>query len=112
MNGGDISQRIIESITTSKANISRLASADVIGNREGTNKRKRVQFDSIPMDIGPLSEDMMEPRNTFISKDLYLSMTPEDLSERWYIIVAQAALTLKATTRKLVRWAIIPLARG
>ena len=38
-------------------------------------------------------------------------MTPEDLSERWCISVAQAALTLKATTRKLVRSALMPLAR-
>ena len=63
------------------------------------------------MDIGPLSEDMMEPRKTFIFKDQHSSMTPKDLSERWCISVAQAALTLKATTRKLVRSAIMPLAR-
>ena len=38
-------------------------------------------------------------------------MSPEDLSERWNISVAQAALTLKATTRKLIRSALMPMAR-
>jgi hypothetical protein len=33
------------------------------------------------------------------------------LSERWGLSVAQAALTLRATTRKLVRSALMPLAR-
>ena len=111
MNVGDINHRIIQSITTSKANISRLSSADVIGTREESRKRKRVQFDLSQNEIGPLDENMMEPRRTFISKDRHSSMTPEDLSERWCISVAQATLTLKATTRKLVRSALMPLAR-
>jgi hypothetical protein len=34
-----------------------------------------------------------------------------DLSERWGLSVAQAALTLKATTRHLLRSALMPLAR-
>ena len=45
----------------------------------------------------------------FLSAEQHLNMTPEDLSERWVISVAQAALTLKATTHKLVRSEIMPL---
>ena len=41
MNVGDTNHRIIQSITTSKANISRLSSADVIGTREESRKRKK-----------------------------------------------------------------------
>ncbi len=48
MNVGDINHRIIQSITTSKANISRISSADLIGTRQQNVKRKRVQFDLQP----------------------------------------------------------------
>ena len=74
-------------------------------------KERGYNLTSLKNEIGPLDENMMEPRRTFISKDRHSSMTPEDLSERWCISVAQATLTLKATTRKLVRSALMPLAR-
>ena len=38
-------------------------------------------------------------------------MKSEDLSERWGLSISQAALTLKATTQKLTRSAIMPLER-
>jgi hypothetical protein len=38
-------------------------------------------------------------------------VSPEDLSERWCISLAQAKLTLQATTQRIVRSAIMPLAR-
>ena len=53
----------------------------------------------------------MTPRKTFISKDRHSAVTAEDLSDRLNISVAQAAMTLRATTRKLVRSALMPLAR-
>ena len=51
------------------------------------------------------------PPRTFLSKDRHSRTTPEELSERWGLSIAQAALTLKATTRRLVRSALMPLAR-
>ena len=58
-----------------------------------------------------LTEEEIQPPKTFISKGRHSTMTPEDLSERWNISVAQAALTLKATTRRLIRSAVMPIAR-
>ena len=47
----------------------------------------------------------------FLSPKKNSSTTTEDLSERWGLRLAQATLTLKATTQKLVRSAVMPLAR-
>jgi len=60
---------------------------------------------------GPLHPAEMESPYTFLSKDRHSQTTPEALSERWGISIAQAKLTLKATTRRLVRSALMPLAR-
>ena len=48
---------------------------------------------------------------TFQSSQRHSSVNAGTLSERWGISVAQAALTLKATTQKYVRSALLPLAR-
>ena len=48
---------------------------------------------------------------TFQSKERHSSITPSDLSERWYIGLGQATQTLKVTTQCLMRSAILPLAR-
>ena len=48
---------------------------------------------------------------TFQSKERHSSITPSDLSERWYIGLGQATQTLKVTTQRLMRSAILPLAR-
>ena len=48
---------------------------------------------------------------TFLSKNRHSSTTAEDLSERWGLSISQDALTLKATTQKLTRSAIMPLAQ-
>ena len=45
--------------------------------------------------------DIRQPRY-FLSVERHSNTTLEDLSKRWRISVAQAALTLKATTQKLV----------
>ena len=47
---------------------------------------------------------------TFQSKECHSTVTPSDLSERWYIGLGQATQTLKATTQRLMRSAILPLA--
>lgn len=48
---------------------------------------------------------------TFESKERHTSVTPEDLSERWCIGLGQAKETLKRTTQRIVRSAVMPLAR-
>ena len=55
-------------------------------------------------------KDIGLPR-TLLSSKRHSSTAPEDVSERWGISLAQATLTLKATTQKLVRSAVMPLAR-
>jgi hypothetical protein len=55
-------------------------------------------------------QDVRLPR-MFLLLERHSSTTPEDLSERWGLSLAQATLTLKATTQKLVRSALMPLAR-
>ena len=60
---------------------------------------------------GPLEEKDLKPPHTFLSSERHSSVTPEDISEWWYISVHQAKMTLNATTKKLVRSAIMPLSR-
>ena len=48
---------------------------------------------------------------TFQPSQRHLTVDASSLSDRWGISVAQAALTLKATTQKYVRSALLPLAR-
>ena len=48
---------------------------------------------------------------TFQSKERHSSITPSDLSERWYIGLGQATQTLKVTIQRLMRSTILPLAR-
>ena len=53
---------------------------------------------------------MFTPR-TFQSSQRHSTVDAYSLSDLWGISVAQAALTLKATTQKYVRSALLPLAR-
>ena len=108
MNIGDINHQFIESITTSQIKI---ASVSKIITKLPIKKRKRIQFDLPTLEPGPIKEIDIQPRKTFLSNDRHSNMSPQDLSERWCISVAQAALTLKATTRRLIRSALMPLAR-
>ena len=47
---------------------------------------------------------------TFQLKEGHSTVTPSDLSERWYIGLGQATQTLKVTTQRLMHSAILPLA--
>ena len=60
---------------------------------------------------GPLSYSEHRPPVRFISKDLHSATTPEVLSDRWRISIAQAKITLKYTTSKLLPTAFMPLAQ-
>ena len=46
----------------------------------------------------------------FQLKERHSTITPSDLSERWYIRLGQATQTLKVTTQWLMRSTILPLA--
>jgi len=48
---------------------------------------------------------------TFESKERHTLVTPEALSERWSIGLGQARETLKRTTQRIGRLAVMPLAR-
>ena len=48
---------------------------------------------------------------TFQSKERHTSVTAQDLSERWCISLHQAKETLKRTTQRIVRSALLPLGR-
>ena len=48
---------------------------------------------------------------TFQLKERHSSITPSDPSERWYIGLGQATQMLNVTTQRLMRSAILPLAR-
>ena len=54
--------------------------------------------------------DVKELR-TFESSSRQSDVSPEDLSERWFISISQAAKTLKSTTQNLLRSVVLPLSR-
>ena len=53
----------------------------------------------------------VEARKTFISKERHPAISSEQLSERWNIGLKNARQTLKVTTQRGVRSAILPLSR-
>ena len=54
--------------------------------------------------------DVPTPR-TFVSKERHTTITAAELSERWLIGLSQATDTLKKTTQRIVRSAVLPLGR-
>ena len=78
--------------------------ADIISKEKTT---QQVYFTDEQVDT---MKDVSMPR-TFLSKNRHSSTTAEDPSERWGLSISQAALTLKSTTQKMTRSAIMPLAR-
>jgi hypothetical protein len=75
----------------------------------------RLKEMPLPVLPGPIEERDIKASCTFLSKERHSNTTPVDLSERWGLSVAQATqarlgLTPKATTRHLLRSALMPLA--
>lgn len=83
---GDINTRIINSVRVRDVPSTKISAAE-------------VEVQDVPA------------ARTFESKKRHTSVTPEDLSERWHISLRQATETLKRTTQKIVRSAVLPLAR-
>jgi len=48
---------------------------------------------------------------TFVSSERHTDVSPSDLSDRWFISIPQAKLTIKKSTQKFLRSAILPLTR-
>ena len=68
---------------------------------------KDIHIDNVPEPLQDMT-DNRQPR-AFLSAEQHSNTPPEDLSKHRGISVAQTALTLKATTQKLVQSAIMPL---
>ena len=64
----------------------------------------------VEMMMPSILQDIPSAR-TFQSKERHSSVTPSDLSEKWYIGLGQAAQMLKVTTQWLMRSAILLLER-
>ena len=62
-----------------------------------------VRVEDVPSDV--------PTRRTFVSNERHTQVSPEELSDRWCIGLAQAKNTIKITTQKGVRSAILPLSR-
>ena len=60
--------------------------------------------------IDPGSTDAPNP-NTFVSNSRHSDVTAHDLSERWSISLKAATNTLKKTTQRFLRSAVLPLSR-
>lgn len=71
----------------------------------------KSQKANVKISHGPLHEDELMPRKTFVSSGRHSNTTPEDLSEVWNISVGQAKMTLEATTQHHSRSAVLPLSR-
>ena len=88
--------------------------ASIIGDTNPTAEWMSVRFAQDQEDVALEQEDVVPdigfPR-TFLSSKRHLITTPEDPSERWGLSLAQAALTLKATTQRLTISALMPLAQ-
>ena len=78
--------------------------SDIMSDDKEEKSGPRIEIEEEPI------QDIELPK-TFLSANRHSSTTTEDLSERWGLSLAQAALTLKATTQKLTRSALMPLAR-
>ena len=57
------------------------------------------------------SSEELPSAPTFQSKGRHSSVSPQDLSERWFIGLKKAKDTIKNTTQRILRSALLPLAR-
>ena len=85
-------------------NINRkIASMNVTQSLPAPRKLERTKLDPGTSDV-PLI-------NTFESSARHTDVSPQEVSERWGISIATATNTLKNTTQKFLRSAVLPLSR-
>ncbi len=109
--GHEMPQDVLFSVDEFQKSV--IASARITHDDLKAREIHQLRFKELPPPVmpGPIEEGDIQAPYTFLSKDRHSSTTPEELSERWGLSIAQAALTLKATTRHLIRSALMPLAR-
>ena len=73
-----------------------------------TNKNNHNEVKHKTFDIG--DTDLPIP-NVFQSSARHTSVSPEDLSEHWFISLKTAKETLRRTTQRFLRSALLPLSR-
>ena len=81
----------------------KIASMKVTQSMPAQKKLERSNIDPGSSDV-PLI-------NTFQSSARHTDVSPQELSERWGISIATATNTLKKTTQKFLRSAVLPLSR-
>ena len=69
------------------------------------------QISSIQVHAPSKSPEELPTAPTFQSKSRHSSVTPEDFSERWLIGLKRAKDTIRNTTQRTLRSALLPLAR-
>ena len=113
----DFNHKIINSVTTinkRQINTSEVKVVTPVISKTKLNKTKKtVTFADTPLsqktiDIG--NTDLSMP-NVFQSSNRHTDVSPEDVSERWFISIQQAKDTIKRTTQKFLRSALLPLSR-
>ena len=107
-------QRPIGGVRASRVGLSweeptnKILSEAEIFNMDGVLSRL---FSSVKISKVEVQLQDVPAARTFESKERHTSVTPEDLSERWLIGLGQARETMKRTTQRTVRSAVMPLAR-
>ena len=81
----------------------KIASMEMTQSNPAPKKLYKTDFDPGSSDV-PLT-------NTFESSSRHTDVTPQDLSERWGISIATATNTLKKTSQRFLRSAVLPLSR-
>ena len=81
----------------------KIASMKMTQSNPAPKKLYKTDFDPGSSDV-PLT-------NTFESSSRHTDVTPQDLSERWGISIATATNTLKKTSQRFLRSAVLPLSR-
>ena len=66
---------------------------------------------AVKVNISAIDLDDVPTLRTFATKERHSAVTATKLSEQWLIGLAQATATLKSTTQKIVRSAVLPLGR-
>jgi hypothetical protein len=85
-------------------------------NRRISSMKVKVTTPAVPTRL--VRDESIDPGKTdvpilhsFQSSDRHSDVTPHDLSERWGISLTTAAQTLKETTQRFLRSALLPLSR-
>jgi len=102
----DFNRRIISSCKVmSVPTVKEASQSEKVPKPRRSRKRKEAA------DVSRVALGDKPTPNTFVSTERHSDVTPQDLAERWLIGLAQAAETLKHTTQRMVRSALLPLGR-